>query len=174
MLRSRSPLPGLPVLAIPLLPVSFLVAVLLGQGMGFSPLSPCLATPAGAIFSSSLPWLSDFRVAFSDDVQAATVRIRLVEDAAAADFVVADDTAATEAQGCEPGAGARFVRIVDNPEPGDPVVHLVSESSSRADTGGDRTDFQIYVRSSRTTAREAAAMLAASLRDRLRLAATAH
>ena len=171
MLRLRFALPGLAVLAIPVLPVSFLAAVLLGQGMGFSPPSPCLATPAGAIFSTSLPWRSDFRVAFTDDAQAATIRIRLVEDAAAADFAVADDTAPAEAQGCEPGAGARFVRIVDEPEPGDPVVFLATERDSRTEAGGSRADFRIYVRSSRTTAREAAAMLAASLRDRVRVAA---
>lgn len=174
MLRLRSGLPGLPVLAIPVLPVSFLAAVLLGQGTGFSPPSPCLATPVGAIFSTSLPWRSDFRVAFTDDAQAATIRIRLVDDAAAADFAVADDTAPAEAQGCEAIGAARFVRIVDEPRPGDPVVYLATGTESQTGARDDRADFQIYVRSSRTTAREAAAMLAASLPDRLRVAAVAH
>ena len=140
MLRSRFLAPAILVLAAALL--------LFGGRLDGS--HPCIAVADTSVEVSDLPWHADLRVAFTDDPAAATVRVGFSDGPEAADFAVVDDADDAEGGACEANAAIRFVSISPNPAAGAPVIYLVPEGPA---------DFRIFVRSSRISVRDAAALV---------------
>ena len=103
---------------------------------------------AGGPFGGSAP--ADIRVAFTEDPARATVHVRIVETPETADFSVADDTDDVAATTCHATAATRYVGIVPAPIPDGPLILL---------TATGEADYRIFVRSSRVSPREAAALI---------------
>ncbi|MGJ4951234.1 hypothetical protein [Bradyrhizobium sp. HKCCYLS20291] len=116
---------------------------------------PCIAAGSDIVSLGSAASHAAFNVDFTDDPALATVRVALVDDPEIADFVVIDDAPVREDQGCGLGGPSRVVAIA-----ADPAAPRIYLSSDRA--GDDLADYRIYVRSSRTSVREAAALIVAA------------
>jgi hypothetical protein len=128
-----------------------LVAVALLARGGLLPGShPCIAISNTSIEVASLPWHADLHVAFTNDPQAATVRVQITEDAEAADFAFVDGADAAEANACEANAATQAVSISEGSAKGTPVIYLSTEGPS---------DYRIFVRSNTFSQREAAALV---------------
>ena len=52
---------------------------------------PCIAVGDQSVQIASAPWHADLHVSFTDDPNAATVRVEVADSAEAADFAVIDD-----------------------------------------------------------------------------------
>ncbi|UFZ02205.1 hypothetical protein LQG66_23245 [Bradyrhizobium ontarionense] len=118
---------------------------------------PCIAVGADSVSLGSAPFHAELHVDFTDDPALATVRVALADSPDTADFVVVDDAAVNEDQGCGMTAATQVVAIAADPLPGTPRIYLARDSAK------DRpADYRIYVRSSRFTAREAAALIVAA------------
>lgn len=153
MLRKRILVIAIPVIAI----------AAWSQVAAIEASAPCVASATGTVRpASALSWSSDYRIAFTEDASAAAIRVKFVDDAVSADFLLADDTAEAEASACGPAETARSVKIVETPEPGDTVIFL---------TESEDADLRVYADSRRIPPRLAAAMFVAASRDRVRLAA---
>jgi hypothetical protein len=133
-----------------LAPAILVLAALLLFGGRLDGSHPCIAVADTSVEVSDLPWHADLRVAFTDDPAAATVRVGFSDGPEAADFAVVDDADDAEAGACEANAAIRFVSISPNPAAGVPVIYLVPEGPA---------DFRIFVRSSRISVRDAAALV---------------
>ncbi|MGJ4930875.1 hypothetical protein ACQR1I_29265 [Bradyrhizobium sp. HKCCYLS2038] len=122
---------------------------------------PCIAVGTETVSLGSAPRQTDpqadFNVDFTDDPALATVRVALVDDPEVADFVVIDDAPVREDQGCGLGGPSRIVAIAADRDADAPRIYL---STDRA--GDGLADYRIYVRSSRTSVREAAALIVAA------------
>src|SRR5258707_10472037 len=70
---------------------------------------PCIEAGGSSLQIAEAPWHADLYVAFTDYPATATVRVQIVESAEAADFVMVDDAASTDASAC--GGAPRFVAI---------------------------------------------------------------
>ncbi|WP_315759066.1 MULTISPECIES: hypothetical protein [unclassified Bradyrhizobium] len=118
---------------------------------------PCIAVGADSVSLGSAPFTADLHVDFTDDPARATVRVALADNPETADFVVVDGALAKEKQGCGMTAATQTVAVAADPSPGAPLVYLAREGAADG-----HADYRIYVRSSRTTARQAAALIVAA------------
>ncbi|MGJ4890258.1 hypothetical protein ACQR1Y_18800 [Bradyrhizobium sp. HKCCYLRH3099] len=118
---------------------------------------PCIAIGADSVLLGSGPFHADLHVDFTDDPARATVRVALADSPETADFVVVDDAPGREDQGCSMSAATQVVAIAADPHPDATLIYL-----ARDDAADGRADYRIYVRSSRTSAREAAALIVAA------------
>jgi hypothetical protein len=125
------------------------VAVFARDGLSPGP-HPCIAIGDTSVQISSAPWHADLHVSFTDDPAAATVRVQLSDNAAAADFAVVDDVDGSEAGACEATPATQFVAISESSSGSAPVIYLSAEGPA---------DYRIFVRSKTFTAREAAALI---------------
>jgi hypothetical protein len=128
---------------------------------------PCIAVGAETLEIGSEPWHADLHVSFTDDPALATVRVALTDSAAEADFTVIDDVQGDEVEGSEANACAttpatQFVAVAAEPSRVAPVIYLAQ---------GGPADYRIFVKSSRFTPREAAALIVGARAERPRLAA---
>ncbi len=115
---------------------------------------PCIAVGADSVSLGSAPFTADLHVDFTDDPALATVRVALADSPETADLVVVDDVLAKEDRGCGMTAATAVVAIAADPHPGAPQIHLAKDSAADA-----HADDRIHVRSSQTTARDAAALI---------------
>jgi hypothetical protein len=111
---------------------------------------PCIAIANTSVEIADLPWQADLHVAFTDDPQAATVRVQITESAETADFTLVDDTDTAEASACEANAATQAVSVSETAASGMPVIYLSHEGPA---------DYRIFVRSKTFTQREAAALV---------------
>ncbi|MGJ5177986.1 hypothetical protein ACQR16_27020 [Bradyrhizobium oligotrophicum] len=140
--------------AVPLIAVAVIAKLELAP----SP-QPCIAVGADTVALGSAPFHPDLRVDFTDDPALATVRVALAENPETADFVVVDDAPIGEDQGCGLTAATQLVSLAADPPADAPRIYL-----ARDDGADGPADYRIYVRSSRVTAREAAALLVGARR----------
>jgi hypothetical protein len=117
---------------------------------------PCVAVGADSVELGSAPVHADLHVDFTDDPARATVRVALADDPETADFVVVDDASANEDQRCGITAATQVVALSADPDRHGPLVYLTHDGEK---TTSGPADYRIYVRSSRITTREAAALI---------------
>ena len=91
--------------------VPLLVAAVFARGDMLPGARPCIAIGEGSVQIASLPWQAQSHVSFTARSGAATVRVQITDNAAAADFAVLDDADSPEADGCAANAATRFVAI---------------------------------------------------------------
>ena len=111
---------------------------------------PCIAIANTSVELADLPWQADLHVAFTDDPQAATVRVQITESAETADFALVDDADTAEAGACEANPATQAVSISETAASGMPVIYLSHEGPA---------DYRIFVRSKSFTQRDAAALV---------------
>jgi hypothetical protein len=111
---------------------------------------PCIAIANTSVEIADLPWQADLHVAFTDDPQAATVRVQITESAETADFALVDDADTAEAGACEANPGTQAVSISETAASGMPVIYLSHEGPA---------DYRIFVRSKSFSQRDAAALV---------------
>ena len=111
---------------------------------------PCIAIANTSVEIADLPWQADLHVAFTDDPQAATVRVQITESAETADFALVDDADTAEAGACEANPATQAVSISETAASGMPVIYLSHEGPA---------DYRIFVRSKTFTQRDAAALV---------------
>ena len=112
-----------------------------------SPAKPCFAA-GNAAYELSSSAAADYIVRIDNAAAKPSLRLQLVDDPAAADFVMVDDGDATQA--CSGAASLKTVRVDAAAEQPDLTVTL-----SRADA-----DTKIYVRSASFSEQDAAALFA--------------
>jgi len=127
-----------------------LIAVAVIARIELSPAAhPCIAIGANSLELGTAPWHADLHVDFTDDPALATVRVALTDDAETADFVVVDDSTNGDDNGCSMPA-TQSVAIAADPTGSSPLIYLAQDGPA---------DYHIFVRSSRFSAREAAALI---------------
>jgi hypothetical protein len=99
---------------------------------------------------ASAPWHADLHVSFTDDPNAATVRVEVADSAETADFAVVDDIDSAEDNACEMNAATQFVAISSKASATAPVIYLTHEGPA---------DYRVFVKSKSFTARDAAALI---------------
>ena len=148
--------------------VPLLVAAVFARGDFLPGARPCIAIGEGSVQLTSLSWQAQSHVSFTRDPALATVRVQLIDNAAAADFAVLDDIDSTEAQaagnGCEVNAATRFVAISSTSTASEPVIYLAPDGPA---------DYRIFVSSKHFSARDAAALIVGANGAPRRLAAAA-
>lgn len=126
---------------------------------------PCIAVGAGTVELGSDPWHADLHVDFTDDPKLATVRVALADSPETADFVVVDDNAdagTADDNACGVTAAThQFVAIASDPARHAPLIYLAESGPA---------DYRIFVRSSRLSVREAAALIVGAHAGNTRLA----
>lgn len=141
--------------------VPLLAAAILARIEFFPSRQPCIAVGQDTLQIATAPWHADLRVSFTDDPALATVRVALADSADTADFAVVDDIAGPDDSACEATQATQFVAMTAVPSTAAPVIYLASTGPA---------DFRIFVRSSRFTPREAAALIVGARGGRLHLA----
>jgi hypothetical protein len=111
---------------------------------------PCIPIEAGNVEIGSEPWHADLHVDFTDDPKLATVRVGLTDDADDADFVLVDDGAELDDKTCSATAATQSVAITADPTRRSAVIYLAQDGPA---------DYRIFVRSSRFSVRDAAALI---------------
>jgi hypothetical protein len=132
--------------AVPLIAIAAIVARLEASPAA----RPCLAVGAGNLEIGSEPWHADLHVDFTDDPKLATVRVGLADSAAAADLVLVDDGAEVDDKGCDTSAASQSVAIAADPTLRSALIYLAQDGP---------VDYRVFVRSSRFSARDAAALI---------------
>jgi|SRR5690349_3124882 hypothetical protein len=146
--------------AVPLIAAAAIVARL-----ETSPASrPCIPIEAGNVEIGSETWHADLLVDFTDDPRLATVRVGLTDDADDADFVLVDDGAELDDKTCDATAATRSVAITPDPTHRSAVIYLAQDGPA---------DYRIFVRSSRFSVRDAAALIVGAHAHDLRVAEAA-
>jgi hypothetical protein len=112
-----------------------------------TPAKPCFASGNAAYELSASP-AADYTVRIDNSASNPSLRMQLVDDPAAADFVMVDDGDATLA--CKAASSLKTVRIDPAAQKPDLTVTL-----SRADA-----DYKVYVRSASFSEQDAAALFA--------------
>jgi len=110
---------------------------------------PCIAVGANSIEIGTEPWHADLHVEFTDDPALATVHVALTDNPATADFVVVDDSTEDDGNSCSMPA-TLLVAIATDPAKPVTLIYLAQ---------GGPADYHIFVRSSRFSEREAAALI---------------
>jgi hypothetical protein len=141
--------------------VPLLAAAILARVEFLPATRPCVAVGEHTLQIASAPWHADLHVSFTHDPAAATVRVRLTDNAEAADFAVVDDIDGAEDSACEVTAATRFVALTATRSGRAPVIYLSIDGPA---------DYRIFVRSKRFTAREAAALIVGAHGGHVRLA----
>ncbi len=111
---------------------------------------PCIAVGDQSVQIASAPWHADLHVSFTDDPNAATVRVEVADSAEAADFAVVDDIDSAEDNACEINAATQFIAISTKASATAPVIYLTHEGPA---------DYRIFVKSKTFTVRDAAALI---------------
>ncbi|KIZ47785.1 MULTISPECIES: hypothetical protein [Rhodopseudomonas] len=111
--------------------------------------APCIVLGDHSVQLTSSVWQAQRRVGFTDDPRLATVRVQIVDDAAAADFAVTDDSAATDSEACRVTAATRLVAITARSNAA-PLIYLTRDNNA---------DYRVYVSSQAFTAQDAAALV---------------
>ena len=146
--------------------VPLLIAAVFARGDFLPGARPCIAIGEGSVQLTSLSWQAQSHVSFTRDPSLATVRVQLIDNAAAADFAVLDDIDGEEAlaasHGCEVNAATRFVAISASRPASEPVIYLTPDGPA---------DYRIYVSSKHFSARDAAALIVGANGAPRRLAA---
>jgi len=132
--------------AVPLIAVAAIVARLEASPAA----RPCIPFAAGNVKIGSEPWHADLHVDFTDDPKLATVRVGLTDDADDADFVLVDDGAEVDDKACEAPTATQSVAIAADPVHRSALIYLAQDGPA---------DYRIFVRSSRFSVREAAALI---------------
>jgi hypothetical protein len=123
---------------------------------------PCIALGDQSVQIASAPWHADLHVSFTDDPNAATVRVEVADSAEAADFAVIDDIESAEDNACEMNAATQFIAISTRASATAPVIYLTHEGPA---------DYRIFVKSKTFTARDAAALIVGASGGHSRLTA---
>jgi len=123
---------------------------------------PCIAVGDQSVQIASAPWHADLHVSFTDDPNAATVRVEVADSAEAADFAVIDDIDSAEDNACEMNAATQFIAISTKASATAPVIYLTHEGPA---------DYRIFVKSKTFTARDAAALIVGASGGHSRLTA---
>jgi hypothetical protein len=123
---------------------------------------PCIALGETSLQIAPTRYQAQFSVSFTSDPATATVRVQLVDNAEAADFVYVDDGDGTEADACEVTAATQFVGIAASPPAAGPVIYLSPDGNA---------GYRIFVQSKRFTPREAAALIVGASGGRAGVAA---
>jgi len=123
---------------------------------------PCIAVGDQSVQIASAPWHADLHVSFTDDPNAATVRVEVADSAEAADFAVVDDIDSAEDNACEINAATQFIAISTKASATAPVIYLTHEGPA---------DYRIFVKSKTFTARDAAALIVGASGGHSRLTA---
>jgi hypothetical protein len=123
---------------------------------------PCIAVGDQSVQIASAPWHADLHVSFTDDPNAATVRVEVADSAEAADFAVVDDIDSAEDNACEMNAATQFIAISTKASATAPVIYLTHEGPA---------DYRIFVKSKTSTARDAAALIVGASGGHSRLTA---
>jgi hypothetical protein len=111
---------------------------------------PCISVGDQSVQIASAPWHADLHVSFTDDPNAATVRVEVADSAEGADFAVVDDIDSAEDNACEMNAATQFIAISTKASGTAPVIYLTHEGPA---------DYRIFVKSKTFTARDAAALI---------------
>ncbi len=130
--------------------VPLMVAATFARGELLPGARLCIAIGDTSVQIASMPWQAPFHVSFTDDPAAATVRVQLSDSAEAADFAVVDDVDGPLDNACEVTASTRLVAIAAYPAASGPIIYLTPDGPA---------DYQIFVRSKRFTARDAATLV---------------
>lgn len=114
--------------------------------------SPCIALGRASVQIATAPWQSPLHVSFTDDPEAATVRVQIVDSADLADFTVIDDARTADAEeGCAVNPETSFVSITDHRfSDSEPVIYLSRNAGA---------DYRIFVHSRTFSVRDAAALV---------------
>jgi hypothetical protein len=131
-------------------------------GSELLPRRPCIALGETSLQIAPPPRQAQFNVCFTNDPARATVRVQLVDNAEAADFVYVDDVDGTEAHACEVTVAMQFVGIAASPLAAGPVIYLSPDGNA---------DYRIFVQSKRFTPREAVALIVSASGGRPGMAA---
>jgi hypothetical protein len=123
---------------------------------------PCIAVGDQSVQIASAPWHADLHVSFTDDPNAATVRVEVADSAEAADFAVVDDIDSAEDNACEINAATQLIAISTEASATAPVIYLTHEGPA---------DYRIFVKSKTFTARDAAALIVGASGGHSRLTA---
>ncbi len=128
---------------------------------------PCIAVGDRSVQIASAPWHADLHVSFTDDPNAATVRVEVADSAETADFAVVDDVDSADDNACEINAATQFVAISAEASATAasrtaPVIYLTHEGPA---------DYRIFVKSKTFTARDAAALIVGASGSHSRLTA---
>jgi len=115
---------------------------------------PCFATDSMSYQIAGAPSASDYRVMIAAGLDRPHLRMQPVDRAETADFVLIDDRE-TEARACKPGARIKTVGLTADPGSADIRVGLTDQSGD-----GTVPHYRLYLRSSRFSLPEAAAILA--------------
>jgi len=115
---------------------------------------PCFATDSMSYQIAGAASASDYRVMVAADLDRPHLRMQLVDHAETADFVLIDDREA-EARACQSGAWIKTVGLTEDAGSADIVVGLTDQAGDAA-----VPHYRLYVRSSRFSFPEAAAILA--------------
>jgi hypothetical protein len=110
----------------------------------------CITLGATSVQLASAPGQAGFNVSFTDNPGLATVRVQIIDDAGAADFAYLDDADGIEANGCDATAATRLIGISATAAAAEPVIYLSQDGNA---------DYRIFVRSTRFTPRQAAALI---------------
>jgi len=130
--------------------VPLLVAAFFARGGILPGPHPCIAMANTSVEIAALPWNADLHVAFTNDPQAATVRVQITESAEAADFALVDDADNAEPGACEANPATHAVSVSPTAESGNPVIYLSHDGPA---------DYRIFVRSKTFSLRDAAALV---------------
>src|SRR5271169_3640303 len=104
--------------------VPLIVAAILA-GVEFFPGSrPCIAVGSDTVEIASIPWHADLHVSFTDNPNAATVRVAISDNAETADFAVIDDPDAADDGACVAGPATQFIAISGRAAATSPVIYL--------------------------------------------------
>ena len=144
--------------AVPLIAAAVLARFALFPG----PL-PCIAIGTDTLQIAAAPWHADLHVSFTDDPTLATVRVAVSDRAETADFAVIDDVDDADDSGCRSTPATRFVTISAEKSASAPVIYLSH--------GDGPSDYRIFVRSTRLSEQDAAALVVEARGDHQRLAA---
>ncbi len=132
--------------AVPLIAVVAIVARLEA-----SPATrPCIPIGTDDVEIGSAPWHADLHVDFTDDPKLATVRVGLADNAGDADIALVDDGTEVDDKACDTTAATRSVANAADPVHRSALIYLAQDGP---------VDYRVFVRSSRFSVRDAAALI---------------
>src|SRR5690242_9952198 len=91
---------------IPLAIIAFLA-----RGEIFYDARPCIAVADTSVQMTAMPWQSSHHVSLTSNPAKATVRVQVIDSAAAADFALIDDGETPEPSACRTSQPAQLVSI---------------------------------------------------------------
>jgi hypothetical protein len=130
--------------------VPLIAAAMFAQGGILPDSRPCIAIDGVSVQMAAAPWQARLQVSFTNDPNAATVRVQISDSAEAADFVVVDDEESADTDACKVSSATRFIGVSTSPSASTPVIYLTSEGPA---------DYRIFVRSKTFSVRDAAALI---------------